>query len=208
MYDCIECCISLNRKRSRWFPIKQGVRPGSILSTFLYLVFMNELLDEIQNSRKGSCIVSTDSSCTAYVDDMVFLANSPNRLQDILNIAFVYACRNHFEIHPEKTFITTFGKRLKTLSQNIHIKLGNSELPQKHSVVHLGIIQESSRSLYNTIKEACTKGRNAVFSLATTGMRPCDLNPKVSVSLYKKVVIPTVTYGCELWSNLTMNNCA
>ena len=146
---------------------------------------MNELLDEIQISRKSSCTGSTDASCPAYVDDMVFLANSPNRLQDILNIAFVYACKYHFEIHPEKTFITIFGKILKTLFQNIHIKLGNSELPQKHSVVHLGITQEASRSMNNTIKDACTKGRNAFFSLAHTGMRPCGLNPKMSVSLYK-----------------------
>ena len=74
--------------------------------------------------------------------------------------------------------------------------------------MHLGITQEASRSLNNTIEDACTKGRNAFFSLAHTGMRPCCLNPKVSVSLYKKVVISTVTYGCELWSNLTMNNYA
>ena len=180
MYTSIESCVSLNRKLSSWFPVKQGVRQGSVLSTFLYLVFMNDLLDEIQNSRKGSCIGPTDSSCSAYVDDTVFLANSPNRLQDIVNIAFVYTCKNHFEIHPEKTFVTIFGKRLKTINQSIHIKLGERELPQKQSALHLGILQESSRSLNNTIKEACIKGRNSFFS---HGVRPCGLNPKVSASL-------------------------
>ena len=153
MYTSIESCVSLNRKLSSWFPVKQGVRQGSVLSTFLYLVFMNDLLDEIQNSRKGSCIGPTDSSCPAYVDDTVFLANSPNRLQDIVNIAFVYACKNHFEIHPEKTFVTIFGKRLKTINQSINIKLGERELPPKQSALHLGILKESSRSLNNTIKE-------------------------------------------------------
>ena len=207
MYNSLESCVSLNRKLSGWFPVEQGVRQWSVLSTFLYIVFMNELLEEIQNSRKGSCIGTTDTSCPAYVDDTVFLANSPNRLQDIVNTAFVYACKNHFEIHPEKTFVSIFGKRLRTINQNIHIKLGNRELPQKHLAVHLGILQESSRCLNNTVKEACIKGRNAFFSLANTGVRPCGLNPKVSVSLYKKVVIPTITYGCELWSNLTMDNC-
>ena len=103
-----------------------------------------------------------------------------------MNTAFVYACKNHFEIHPEKTFVSTFGKRLRTINQNIHIKLGNRELPQKHLAVHLGILQESSRSLNNTVKEAFIKGRNAFFSLANTGVRPCGLNPKVSVSLNKK----------------------
>ena len=81
--------------------MEQGGRQGSVLSTFLYLIFMNKLLDEIQNSRKASCIGATDTSCPAYVDDMVFLANSPNWLQDNVNTAFVYACKNHFELHPE-----------------------------------------------------------------------------------------------------------
>ena len=73
--------------------------------------------------------------------------------------------------------------------------------------MHVGILQEASRSLNFLVKEACTKGRSTFFSLANTGVRPCGLFPKVSVSLYKKVIISTVCYGCELWNNLTLNNC-
>ena len=120
MYKCLERCVSQNRKLSSWLPVKQGVKEGGVLSTFLYLVFMNDLLDEIRSIRKGSCIGSTDSSCPAYVDDMVFLANSPNQLQDIV---FVYACKDHFNIHPDKKFFSIFRKKTKPLSQNIHIKL-------------------------------------------------------------------------------------
>ena len=28
------------------------------------------------------------------------------------------------------------------------------------------------------------------------------LNADTSISLYKKVVLPIVTYGCEIWNNL------
>ena len=34
------------------------------------------------------------------------------------------------------------------------------------------------------------------------GVRPCGLNPKTSVDLYRKVVVSTVLYGCEVWNNL------
>ena len=34
------------------------------------------------------------------------------------------------------------------------------------------------------------------------GVRPCGMNPKTSVDLYRKVVVPTVLYGCEVWNNL------
>ena len=77
LYNGLQSSVSLNRKHSQWFPVKQGVRQGGVLSTFLYLVFVNDLLEEIQTCHKGSCIGTLDCNCPAYADDMAYLANSP-----------------------------------------------------------------------------------------------------------------------------------
>ena len=45
------------------------------------------------------------------------------------------------------------------------------------------------------------KGRNAYFAIV--GMGSQTLNPLTVTSLYSKVVIPTVLYGCEMWNNLS-----
>lgn len=50
--DChtgTSCYVVVNYTNSVWFPVSQGVRQGGILSTFLYLVFIKDLLQEIQS---------------------------------------------------------------------------------------------------------------------------------------------------------------
>ena len=82
--------------------------------------------------------------------------------------------------------------------------LGNNFLQQSDYAIHLGIRQDSNLKLTNRITERCQKAKNSFFAMAGLGLRPLGLNPLTSISLYKKIVIPTVLYGCELWNN--MNN--
>ena len=35
-------------------------------------------------------------------------------------------------------------------------------------------------------------------------MNPTGLNPMTYASLYKKIVIPTILYGCEIWNHLSV----
>jgi len=39
--------------------------------------------------------------------------------------------------------------------------------------------------------------------MARQGLRPNDINPALSAELYGKIIITTVLYGAELWSNMT-----
>jgi len=39
--------------------------------------------------------------------------------------------------------------------------------------------------------------------MAGQGLHPIGINPTLSADLYCKIIIPTVLYGAELWSNMT-----
>ena len=81
------------------------------------------------------------------------------------------------------------------------IKLGNKTIPQVNSVTHLGFRQDSSRRTLDRTIESCKKARNSFYAMSEIGVRPSGLNPVISIDLYKKVVIPTFTYGCEYLKN-------
>lgn len=52
MDDChtnTSCSAVVNQTNPSWFPVSQRVCQGRILSTLLYLLFINDLLQEIQN---------------------------------------------------------------------------------------------------------------------------------------------------------------
>ena len=61
--------VTVDKQQSNWFCIEQGVRLGGILSTFLYLVYNNDLLEELGSSNKGCKIGHIDCNCLSYVDD-------------------------------------------------------------------------------------------------------------------------------------------
>ena len=68
---------------------------------------------------------------------------------------------------------------------------------------HLGIVQSSNRKQTKCIQQASGRGRNAFIAIQGIGAKSSGLNPITGCDLYRKVVIPSVLYGCELWNNLS-----
>jgi hypothetical protein len=52
-----ENAVIVNHTKSRWFLVQKGVQQGGVLSTFLYLVFINELLNELQYLNTNYSVV-------------------------------------------------------------------------------------------------------------------------------------------------------
>ncbi|MEW8545051.1 MAG: reverse transcriptase family protein, partial [Candidatus Thiodiazotropha sp.] len=202
MYKDILSAIYINKRQSSWFPVFQGVRQGGVLSTFLFLVYLNDLLHDIENSHKGAHIGTLNCSCPTYADDMSLLANSPDALQALMNIVFRYYCKFRLDMNVDKSCVIVFGQTRKLANKTIDIKFGTKRIPQKHSVIHLGILQDATRSTIDRTRDICTKARNAFYAMADIGVHPYGLNVETSINMYRKVVIPIVTYGCEIWNNL------
>jgi hypothetical protein len=85
--------VVVNQTSSEWFPISQGVRQGDVLSTFLYLVFIDELLLEIQNLSPNIGVFDIQSSNPILADDICVIALTPRELQKVLDNIFQYSTR-------------------------------------------------------------------------------------------------------------------
>jgi hypothetical protein len=70
-----ESAVIVNQTKSRWFPVQQGVRQGGVLLTFLYLVFINDLLDELQHLNANSpMVLNNNYHSPALADDIACIA--------------------------------------------------------------------------------------------------------------------------------------
>jgi hypothetical protein len=83
-YDGLKSKIKWCGDISESFPIKQGVRQGGVLSTFLYKVYNNALLQDLQNQKLGFLIGRTYVGCPTCADDIALLSNNVSELQDML----------------------------------------------------------------------------------------------------------------------------
>lgn len=92
----------------------------------------------------------------------------------------------------------------KALDFDYTWKLGDTIISCADNYNHLGIIISSKLTLSDRIITACRKGQKSYYALNDIGSN--YLNPLTLSHLYKTIVLPTVIYGCELWSNLSTND--
>lgn len=193
-----ESTVAVNGTISEWFKIRQGVRQGGVLSGFLYCVFINDLLNCLENVSSNFGVYNVKSTNPALADDIACLSLSPTGLQKMLNVAYRYSCSWRFSFNAQKSSVVRFGKG-RPPTQHAW-KLGEEDISINDSYKHLGIIQHSQFKSGERTTESCNKGRKAYFAIRNDLSH--NTNPLTLVGLYQKIVLPTVLYGCELWNNL------
>ena len=204
--DChcnTKSAVIVNQTKSRWFPVQQGVRQGGVLSTFLYLVFINNLLEELQLLH-SNCPVVLDNNyhSPALADDIACIALSPSALQAMMTTAYKYACKWRFEFNASKSNILSFRAKGQGKPSNADIFLGNCKIQYCQNYDHLGILINCNTKSSSRISNACSKGWKSFYAL--TDMDISRVNPASMAHLYKTIVLPSILYGCELW-NYTNN---
>ena len=67
----------------------------------------------------------------------------------------------------------------------------------------VGIKINSNMKNNSKIESVIQKWLRSFYSLMDIDQKPKQLHPKTNLSLYKKIVIPSVLYGCETWCSMT-----
>ena len=180
--------------------VQQGVRQGGVLSTFLYLVYINDLVEEIQAKSNNSGILNIPSSNPTLADDLSLIAIYPLVLQSMLDVAVSYSNRWRFKFNALKSCVLSFRAKGAQMDETLSWNLGGIDIPCDDNYTHLGVVINRKCRLSDRIAASCTKGRKSYFALSDLGSP--YLNPLTTSHLYKTVVLPSVLYGCELWNGI------
>jgi hypothetical protein len=80
-------CVKSHGLTSDWFPILQGARQGQCLSPYLYLVFINDLMNKLDQSQYAFKFGDIACCCPTSADDMVVLSFVKHGLDTLLDAA-------------------------------------------------------------------------------------------------------------------------
>ncbi len=89
----------------------QGVRQGGILSTTLYKVYNQSILDCLQRAQLGFKIGHLHLGSPTCADDIALLADNPSQLQAQANVVEFCAPRDRFKINGSKCDILIFNNK-------------------------------------------------------------------------------------------------
>ena len=102
-YEHSTCSVLWNGKPSQTIHINQGVKQEGVLSPFLYNLYVNDLLLELENSGLGARLGDIFTGAPMYADDLALITSSPEELQGMLDIVQTYAQKWRYSLHPGKS---------------------------------------------------------------------------------------------------------
>ena len=190
----------LNTGRVRWngafsekFSMSNGVKQGAILSPYLFNLYLDFLIIELNNSRVGCYIGNQAVNALSYADDLVLVSPTLQSMKVLLDIAIDYGNEFSVNFNPDKSFIMFYPFN-NNFIPNINMFLNNVKINTVHMCKHLGYFMKSASFIYdfeNVLNDIYVK----------TNILKCNfynVDTASKIQLFKSHCMSL--YGCELWS--------
>ena len=169
----------------------KGVPQGSILGPLLFVLFMNDLPDFVQ-----------DCSIGLYADDIMLYVShgDPAKLSEIIGKDLYNISRwitsNGLKMNVAKTQLNRRSKDKKV--EQIQVSIDGTELNKQSSIKYLGVLIDNDlawKAHVNHLRQSCM-ARLAMIRRAGHHL-PCH----VRKLLYQSFVLPNLDYCSVVWNS-------
>ncbi|XP_067137170.1 uncharacterized protein [Centruroides vittatus] len=177
----------------------KGVKQGCILSPILFSLFLNDLLNCIDDSGGDGIVVGGVSvKVLAYADDVVIVADSPRSLQRSIDLLDNYLSDNSLQLNLAKSKIVVFrnggkaSKADKWWFRGVPISVVSQ-------YKYLGVIFKSN-GYFNTHVRSCQVNAEIKMDKVIHMCQSAKLcNLKDRLRLFNAVVGSSLLYASEVW---------
>ena len=185
--------------KSSFQKVLSGVPQGTVLGLILFVVHINDLLNNLNFSKGFS--FADDTKLIGAIDG----ENSVHLLQEDLNTVIQWSRMNNMELHEQKFEVVSYSlnasKSLRELpfypmTVEYNTQKGHVIAPQE-IVRDLGVHVSSNRSWSPHIETTVQEARKmAAWALSVFR----DRSQTVMLTLYKSLVRSKLEYCCPVWS--------
>jgi Reverse transcriptase (RNA-dependent DNA polymerase) len=179
-------CVKWDGTLSHVFKLEFGVRQGSVLSPFLFAIYLDDLIDFRRSNYSNFVIL--------YADDIMLLSRSVCELQRMLTVCERELSWLDMSINSKKSCCMRIGPRCNFKCSNLTTSCG-SELPWVTDLRYLGIQITQSRLFkcsFDRAKRAFHRSLNAVY-----GRVGRNASEEVIIKLVTSKCLPILLYGTE-----------
>jgi len=182
-------CIAANRNRSSWDSVVSGVPQGTVLGPILFLILLNNIDENI-----------TDSRVTSFADDTrisraIKTSTDCEKLQADLQKIYDWCQTNNMTLNSNKFELLNYGRDEDLKSFNYLAPNGDT-IPKKHEVKDLGIILSDD---FTFDAHICKMVQN-VKRLMGWVLRTFVTRDRAHLLfIYKTLILPRIDYGSQLY---------
>ena len=181
--------IIFNGAKSRKFIQTSGVPQGSILGPLLFVIYVNDIVNQI------------DCGKMLYADDLkmnsvIRSSDDAKRLQDDINKIKEWCNLNKLQLNYDKCFIMTVSNKI----QNIEFaySVDNIVLSKTHTFRDLGVTYDTKLKFSAHIDSIVKKSAKMLGFLMRTAKHLQNFDSLML--LYKSLVRSNLEYATQIWS--------
>ena len=194
-------CIKINNFYTEYFNVDNGVRQGDPISTTLFSVFINDVVEELNKLNVGINIDGYMLRCLLYADDLVLIAETPNDIQLLIDILNTWANKWRLTINIKKSEIMHFRKKCKRLTE-INFKMGDAILEKTSKYKYLGVMLDEFLKFDCASDEFATSAQRALGAIISKYKLFKDMGFNTYTKLFNTGVIPILDYCAPVWSHI------
>ena len=103
LYTNLYSSVKVNDRQSLAFKVGRGVKQGCTLSPILFNIFINDLIEYLNEAVEGIEIGNTKINTLVFADDVVLIADCPIKLQNLLGALGKWCKDNQMIINHHRT---------------------------------------------------------------------------------------------------------
>ena len=198
IYDNVRCSVRLNGIYTEWFEVRCGIKQGCALSSILFNLYINDLLQRLNELNVGIDIEGQKLSVLAYADDVVLLAETESDLQVLLDELNLWCINNKMEINQGKSKIMHFRNPSTPRTERIYA-CGESTLEIEDSYMYLGLLLTQHLDYSLMAKQVSSSASRALGLLISKCKSAGGLPFSTFTKLYDSTVGSIIAYGAAVW---------
>ena len=187
--------VVLDGKSSQEYPVNAGVAQGYILDPTLFLLYINDLPDDV---ICNIAIYADDTTLYCKYDqafDLWQQVELASELESDLRDTVDWGRKWLVDFNAGKTQLVSFDRSKNTGA--IDVKMDGSVLEEKTSFKMLGLTFSSKLDLGSYIVSIAKTASKKIGALIHS-MK--FLSPEVALYLYKSTIRPCMEYCCHVWA--------
>lgn len=192
-YGKLNSTVRWGNNFSKSFTINSGVRQGGIMSPILFAICVDDLLNNLEKSKRGCYIKSLCYNSFMYADDLVLASLSIRDLEFLVKMCSDELSNIGLMINCNKTFCLRIGNR--HMIKPIDIQIYGNAINWVNEIQYLGVTIVSSKRFKLNIQNRKQKFFRAVN--AVLGRIGTFSSPDVVLSLIESNCVPVLLYGLE-----------